>query len=191
MIHVIAIITAKPGKRDEVLAAFPRQHAGRPRRAGLHRIRPGDRRRRRSRRQIRGRYLCRDREMGEPRPSEGACRLAAHGRPTPPRRATSSPTARSTSSRPPRNLPIRVTGVRTGCRISSPAFLYPVMLNPDVQDRLAGEFAVDQAAGDRADLAPWRLDRDLRPQLLGRDQLGEQRAGRCRRARRSSARGTA
>jgi hypothetical protein len=28
-----------------------------------------------------------------------------------------------------------------------------------VQDRLAGELAVDKPAGDRADLAPWRFDR--------------------------------
>src|SRR6266516_3306646 len=43
----------------------------------------------------------------------------------------------------------------------------------DVQHRLAGELAVDQAAGDRADLAPLRLDRDLRPQFPGGDQLGQ------------------
>ena len=33
---------------------------------------------------------------------------------------------------------------------------------PDVQHRLAGEVAVYEAAGDRADFAPRRLDRDLR-----------------------------
>ena len=44
----------------------------------------------------------------------------------------------------------------------------------DVQDRLAGELAIDKPAGDCADLAPWRLDRDLRPQLLCGDQIGEQ-----------------
>src|SRR5689334_7821196 len=45
----------------------------------------------------------------------------------------------------------------------------------DVQDRLAGEFPIDEPAGDRADLAPWGFDRDLRPQLFCRDQIGEQR----------------
>src|SRR5437016_5058327 len=45
----------------------------------------------------------------------------------------------------------------------------------DVQDRLAGEVAVDQAAGESADLVPFRLDRDLRLQLAGGDQFGEQR----------------
>jgi hypothetical protein len=36
----------------------------------------------------------------------------------------------------------------------------------DVQDRLAGELAIDESAGDGADLAPWGFDRDLRPQLF-------------------------
>jgi hypothetical protein len=36
----------------------------------------------------------------------------------------------------------------------------------DVQDRLAGELPIDKPAGDRADLAPWSFDRDLRPQLF-------------------------
>jgi hypothetical protein len=44
-----------------------------------------------------------------------------------------------------------------------------------VQDRLAGEFAIDKPAGDRADVAPWGFDRDLQPQLFGCDQIGEQR----------------
>jgi hypothetical protein len=45
----------------------------------------------------------------------------------------------------------------------------------DVQDRLAGELAIDKPAGDSADLAPWGFDRDLRLQLFGCDQIGEQR----------------
>src|SRR5258708_4362564 len=73
-------------------------------------------------------------------------------RPTAPRRATCWPTARSTSSRPPRRI----------------------RLSPDVQHGFAGEFAIDQAAGDRADFAPRRLDRDLRPQFLRLDHLGQQ-----------------
>jgi hypothetical protein len=43
-----------------------------------------------------------------------------------------------------------------------------------VQDRLASELAIDQPTGDRADLAPWCLDRNLRPQLLCCDQIREQ-----------------
>src|SRR5271165_6471131 len=43
-----------------------------------------------------------------------------------------------------------------------------------MQDRLAGKFAVDKPAGYCADLAPWRLDGKLRPQLLCGDQIGEQ-----------------
>src|SRR5437773_678254 len=46
--------------------------------------------------------------------------------------------------------------------------------SPDVQHRLAGEFAVDQAAGDCADLVPGCLDRDLRRYFPGRDQLREE-----------------
>ena len=77
MIHVIAIITAKPGKREEVLAAFranmPAVHAEQgcieygP--ATDAEGGPGAKWRR---------YLCRHREMGEPRSSEGACRLATY-----------------------------------------------------------------------------------------------------------------
>ena len=46
MIHVIAIITAKPGKRDEILRPLPRQRAGGARREGLHRVRRHGRHRR-------------------------------------------------------------------------------------------------------------------------------------------------
>src|SRR5437870_12623492 len=55
-----------------------------------------------------------------------------------------------------------------------------IVNSPDVQYRLAGEVAVDQAVRDRADLAPRRLDRDLRPQFPGRDQLGQQRESDAR-----------
>src|SRR5437762_11502671 len=48
------------------------------------------------------------------------------------------------------------------------------LISADVQDGLAGEFAVDEAPGDRADLVPRRLDRDLRSQFLRLDQLGEE-----------------
>jgi hypothetical protein len=45
----------------------------------------------------------------------------------------------------------------------------------DVEDRLACELTIDETTGDRADLAPWRFDGDLRPQLSRRDQIGEER----------------
>jgi hypothetical protein len=32
-----------------------------------------------------------------------------------------------------------------------------------MQDRLAAELTIQKPAGDRADLAPWSFDRDLRP----------------------------
>src|SRR5438045_3279778 len=67
----------------------------------------------------------------------------------PARRATSSPIGRSTS------FPRRVASA-------------------NVKDGLAGEFAVDEAPADRADLVPGRLDGDLRSQFLRLDQLGEE-----------------
>jgi len=45
----------------------------------------------------------------------------------------------------------------------------------DVQDSLVGELAIDKPVGDCADVAPCGFDRDLRPQLLRCDQIGEQR----------------
>src|ERR1700682_3769871 len=44
-----------------------------------------------------------------------------------------------------------------------------------VQDSLAGELAIDKPPGDYGDIAPCGFDRDLRPQLLRCDQIGEQR----------------
>jgi hypothetical protein len=44
----------------------------------------------------------------------------------------------------------------------------------DVQHRLAGKLAIDKPSRDRADLAPWSFDRDLRPQLFGCDQIGKE-----------------
>ena len=81
MIHVLAMITAKPGMREQILEHFRAQHARRPRRAGLHRIRPGDRRRGHGQDPdaARRRQLRRHREVGKPRCAEGAWRGAAHG----------------------------------------------------------------------------------------------------------------
>ena len=45
----------------------------------------------------------------------------------------------------------------------------------DMQDRLAGELAVDKPMGDGGDLAPRGFDRDPRPQLTCYDQISEQR----------------
>src|SRR5690348_17251907 len=49
-----------------------------------------------------------------------------------------------------------------------------------MQYRLADELALDQPSSDRADLAPRRLDRDLRVQFLGRNQLGQQTEANAR-----------
>ena len=80
MIHVLAIITTKPGKRDEVLGLFranmPAVHAE----DGCVEYGPVIDAEGGFGREVRRRYVCRRREMGEPRPFEGARRLAAHGR---------------------------------------------------------------------------------------------------------------
>jgi len=44
-----------------------------------------------------------------------------------------------------------------------------------MQHRFAGEGAVEQLAGDRADLGPWRLDRDVRAEQPPGDEPGQQR----------------
>ena len=57
-----------------------------------------------------------------------------------------------------RSRGVRYWAERRGFRVVPPS--------TDVQDRLAGELPIDKPAGDRADLAPWSFDRDLRPQRL-------------------------
>jgi hypothetical protein len=66
-----------------------------------------------------------------------------------------------------RSRGVRYWAERRGFRVVPPS--------TDVQDRLAGELPIDKPAGDRADLAPWGLDRNLRSQLFCGDQIGEQR----------------
>ena len=66
-----------------------------------------------------------------------------------------------------RSRGVRYWAERRGFRVVPPS--------TDVQDRLAGELPIDKPAGDRADLAPWSFDRDLRPQLFCGDQISEQR----------------
>ena len=79
MIHVLAIITAKPGMREAILKEFranmPAVHAEK----GCIEYGPAidadgfaD--------QVRRRHVRGDREVGEPRGAEGARGLAAHGR---------------------------------------------------------------------------------------------------------------
>jgi len=63
-----------------------------------------------------------------------------------------------------RSRGVRYWAERRGFRVVPPS--------TDVQDRLAGELPIDKPAGDRADLAPWSFDRDLRPRSRSRPEGG-------------------
>ena len=80
MIHVIAIITAKPGKRDEILAtSAPTCPPSTPKKAASSTA-PRSTPTRRVPDAVWRRHVRGDREVGERRRAQGPCRGAAHGR---------------------------------------------------------------------------------------------------------------